>query len=75
MSGALTWACLGLFFYEVFDTRKGHVFVHLFSNLNYGCTKHSKRQNLVQKTDVQNLENILRIQTFLDPERFIPENF
>ena len=41
----------------------GPFFVHLFDNLNYGCPKHArKRQNLVQnKTDVQNLENIIRI--------------
>ena len=47
-----------------FKTRKVHFFVHSFNNLNYGGSKHSKLQNLVQskkKPDVQILENILRI--------------
>ena len=49
------------FFYK----RKVHFFVHLFNILNYGSSKHSKPQILAKtkrnKTDVQNLENTLRI--------------
>ena len=48
-----------------FSHAKVNFFVNLFNNLNYESSKHPKPQNLVKtkknKTDVQNLENTLRI--------------
>ena len=52
----------------VSSTRSVHFFVHLFNiiNLNYGCSKHTgnvrtSSKTKKNKTDSQNLENILRI--------------
>ena len=45
-------------------TRKVHFFLHLFK-WNYGCSKHTGNvRPLSGTTDVQNLKNILRIQTW-----------